>query len=73
MPWMELTLTGMFEQSKHFTTASPPACSCPGWKWRHRCRHVDELRRALELVAAVEKKWAEKPSQVTRFPGMEER
>ena len=31
--------------SKYFTTADPPACS-PGWYWRRRCRHVDELRVA---------------------------
>ena len=47
----------MVEQSKYYTTADPPACSCEGWKWRHLCRHVDELRRALELVEANAHKW----------------
>ena len=53
----------MTEPARYYTSIAPDACSCPGWYWRHRCRHVDELRRALELVAAVEKKWSEKASQ----------
>ena len=46
--------------SKHFTTIDPPACSCPGWKWRHRCKHVDQLRRALALIASNRAKWVER-------------
>ena len=49
--------------SKHFTTIDPDACSCPGWYWRRRCKHVDQLRAALALVAAVEKKWVERDSE----------
>ena len=43
--------------AKYFT--SETACSCPGWYWRHRCRHVEELRGAVELVAAHAAKWDE--------------
>ena len=52
--------------SKHFTTIDPDACSCPGWYWRRRCRHVDELRAAQALVAAVEKKWVERAPEKLR-------
>ena len=49
--------------SKYFTTADPPACSCPGWYWRRRCRHVDELRVALALIASNRAKWVERGGQ----------
>ena len=45
--------------SKYFTTADPPACS-PGWYWRRRCRHVDELRVAQALIASNRAKWVER-------------
>ena len=48
----------MVEQSKHYTSIDPDACSCPGWYWRQRCRHVEELRQAVELVEANRRKWA---------------
>ena len=43
--------------AKYFT--STVACSCEGWRWRHRCRHVDELRRAREIIQKAELKWQE--------------
>ena len=46
--------------SKYFPAADPPACSCPGWYWRRRCRHVDELRVALALIASNRAKWVER-------------
>ena len=46
------------EAARYFTTID--ACSCPGWYWRHRCRHVEELRRAHEIIEATERKWEAK-------------
>lgn len=45
------------QPAKHFTTANPPSCSCPGWRWRQDCRHVRELRAALALIESVKAKW----------------
>ena len=55
---MEKTLSNdkVFE-AKYFTSANPDGCSCPGWYWRHRCRHVDELRAAEELISSIRTKW----------------
>ena len=56
--WLPLGDSLTKPPARYYTSES--ACSCPGWKWRHRCKHVDQLRRALALVAAVEKKWVER-------------
>ena len=47
--------------SRYYTRES--ACSCPGWYWRRRCRHVDELQAALALLAANRAKWVERDSE----------
>ena len=47
------------EKARYFTTIDPDACSCEGWRWRHDCRHVRELRAALEIIRANELKWRE--------------
>ena len=37
---------------KYFTTADPPACSCPGWYWRRAegCKHIRQLRAAYGII-----------------------
>ena len=47
--------------ARYFTTVS--ACSCQGWRWRHRCRHVDELRKAREIIEANEAKWEDRDTE----------
>ena len=33
----------MIERSKYYTTAEPPACSCPDWQYRGRYRKQKRL------------------------------
>ena len=50
------------QPARYYTTADPPACSCPDFCHRGRerpCKHIRALRDALELVAAVGEKWRE--------------
>ena len=64
----------MVQASKHFTSIDPDACICEGWKWRHRCKHVDELRKAEAVVASNRAKWEERdrlgdsPGRIARGP-----
>ena len=39
----------------YFTT--PDGCSCPGWKYHRKCRHVAQLRQALAVVEFYRRPW----------------
>ena len=38
----------MIERSKYYTTADPPACSCPDWQYRGHIRPCKHIRRLQE-------------------------
>lgn len=44
---------------RYYTTIDPDACSCPGWRYRHYCRHVRELRAASRVIESYRLKWEE--------------
>ena len=45
--------------AEYYVTINPDACSCPGWRYRHYCRHVRELRAASRVVESYKAKWEE--------------
>ncbi len=41
--------------AKYYTSADPPGCSCPQWKyrpWARPCKHVSALLAAIDLLEA---------------------
>lgn len=53
--WCQQQLAGgVFTDSRYLVRPLPPggpSCTCKGWKWNARCKHVDACRHHLGLPA----------------------